>query len=76
MVRFINSNRLWKSDRYHFTILKEHMKKLAAWVMLAAFGASVCAATNLPFVDDDYAKARAEAKRRKLPLFVDVWAPW
>jgi hypothetical protein len=50
------------------------MKKLVAWMMLAA--TSVFAATNLPFIEDDYAKARAEAKRRKLPLFVDVWAPW
>ncbi|HXH41635.1 MAG TPA: hypothetical protein VNN08_23630 [Thermoanaerobaculia bacterium] len=32
--------------------------------------------SRLPFLDDDYAKARAEANRRKLPLFVEVWAPW
>ena len=30
----------------------------------------------LPFIDDDYARARAEARSRKLPLFVEVWAPW
>ena len=30
----------------------------------------------LPFIEDDYGKAVAEAKARKLPLFVDVWAPW
>jgi hypothetical protein len=30
----------------------------------------------LPFIEDDYARAVAEAKRRKLPLFVDSWAPW
>jgi hypothetical protein len=30
----------------------------------------------LPFIEDDYARAVAEAKRRKLPLFVDGWAPW
>lgn len=34
------------------------------------------AAGPLPFIADDYAKARAEASRRKLPLFVEVWAPW
>ena len=33
-------------------------------------------AGGLPFIEDDYAKARVEANRRKLPLFVDVWAPW
>ena len=26
----------------------------------------------LPFIQDDYAKARA----RKLPLFIESWAPW
>jgi hypothetical protein len=30
----------------------------------------------LPFVHDDYPKALAEARARKLPLFVDSWAPW
>ena len=30
----------------------------------------------LPFIADDVARARAEATRRKLPIFVDVWAPW
>ncbi len=30
----------------------------------------------LPFTEDDYGRARAEARSRKLPLFVEVWAPW
>ena len=30
----------------------------------------------LPFVADDYAKAVAEAKARKVPLFIESWAPW
>lgn len=30
----------------------------------------------LPFIEDDYTRAVTEAKARKLPLFVDVWAPW
>jgi len=34
------------------------------------------ASASLPFIRDDYARARAEANRRKLPMFVDVWAPW
>jgi thioredoxin-like negative regulator of GroEL len=32
--------------------------------------------SSLPFIRDDYPKALAEAKARKLPLFVEVWAPW
>ena len=30
----------------------------------------------LPFIADDYPKALAEARAKKLPLFVDSWAPW
>jgi hypothetical protein len=30
----------------------------------------------LPFIQDDYTRALAEARARKLPLFVDAWAPW
>ena len=30
----------------------------------------------LPFIDDDYDRAVAEARARGLPLFVDAWAPW
>ena len=30
----------------------------------------------LPFIDDDYARARAEARARRLPLFIEAWAPW
>ena len=31
---------------------------------------------GLPIINDDFEKARAEANKRKLPLFVEVWAPW
>jgi hypothetical protein len=30
----------------------------------------------LPFVQDDYTRAVAEARARKVPLFVEAWAPW
>jgi hypothetical protein len=30
----------------------------------------------LPFIADDYAKALAEARTQRLPLFVECWAPW
>jgi endonuclease YncB( thermonuclease family) len=30
----------------------------------------------LPFIEDDYPKALAEARERKLPLFIEAWAPW
>lgn len=28
------------------------------------------------FIEDDYARALAQARARGLPLFVDAWAPW
>jgi thiol-disulfide isomerase/thioredoxin len=30
----------------------------------------------LPFIEDDYTRALAEARRTGRPLFVDAWAPW
>lgn len=30
----------------------------------------------LPFVENDYARALAEARQRNVPLFVELWAPW
>jgi tetratricopeptide (TPR) repeat protein len=33
-------------------------------------------APAIAFIEDDYPRALAEARARKLPLFVDAWAPW
>lgn len=30
----------------------------------------------LPWIEDDYPKALAQARARKLPIFVENWAPW
>jgi len=30
----------------------------------------------LPFIDDDYPRALAEARRQDRPIFVEAWAPW
>jgi hypothetical protein len=55
------------------------MMRLSTLVLLSAFASSAMATTpasRLPFIADDYPRARAEAGRRHLPLFVEVWAPW
>src|SRR5687767_6303047 len=31
---------------------------------------------GLPWIVDDYDRALAEARARKVPLFVETWAPW
>jgi hypothetical protein len=40
------------------------------------FPAQAVARPTLPFIEDDYPKAMAEAKSKKLPVFVEAWAPW
>jgi hypothetical protein len=30
----------------------------------------------LPFIEDDYTRAVSEARARKLPIFIEAWAPW
>lgn len=30
----------------------------------------------IDFIQDDYAKALEEARSRKVPIFIDAWAPW
>ena len=53
------------------------MPRLALAALLAAAVATpVVAATHLPFIEDDYARALNEARSRNLPLFIEAWAPW
>lgn len=50
---------------------------LAALLALGVAGPSATArGEGLPFIRDDYPRALAEARSRKLPLFIDAWAPW
>ena len=30
----------------------------------------------LPFIENDYTKAVAQAKAKNVPIFADAWAPW
>ena len=58
-----------------------HSSALALSVVLAAGVAAIAstgvgAKKSVPFIDDDYTKAVAEAKARKVPLFIESWAPW
>jgi hypothetical protein len=50
------------------------MKRLLpiALFALAALGARA----DLPFIENDYKKAAAQAKAKDVPLFVEAWAPW
>ena len=50
------------------------MNVLVTAALLAALAPAPRGA--LPFVEDDYGKALAEARARSLPLFIEAWAPW
>ena len=50
------------------------MSMLATAALLLALAPAHKAA--LPFIDDDYGRALAEAKAKNLPLFIEMWAPW
>ena len=45
---------------------------LAAFLAAPALGA----AAGPGWISDDWPRAAAEAKARKVPVFVDAWAPW
>ncbi len=51
-------------------------KTLVLTILLFLSTRAVALATGLPFMQDNFAKALAEAKQRKLPIFVECWAPW
>ena len=53
--------------------------RLATMLLAAAVTAATPAAparNSLPWIEDDYGRALAEAKSKKLPIFVEAWAPW
>ena len=47
-------------------------------VMLPGSGARASTGTRtvLPFIADDYTRAVSEARARKVPIFIESWAPW
>ena len=47
---------------------------LAAATLLGASSAGPRPA--VPFIADDYRGALAQARAKKLPIFVEAWAPW
>jgi hypothetical protein len=49
-------------------------RALAAAVALSA--AAPASAATRTTIEDDYARALDEARRRGVPILVDVWAPW
>ena len=38
--------------------------------------AAMSAFADVPFIENDYVKAVAQAKKKNVPIFVEAWAPW
>lgn len=51
------------------------MKKLLILALFALCCGPILKA-DLPFIQDNYGMALSQAKPRKLPIFVECWAPW
>lgn len=49
---------------------------MSAFLMLVLATAAAAPRAGLPFIRDDYTRAISEAKQRKVPMFVEVSAPW
>ena len=47
------------------------MKRLLLLLVFA-----VSAHADLPFIENDYQKALAQARAKNVPIFVEAWAPW
>jgi hypothetical protein len=53
------------------------MQPLRSLLLAALVAAPARAGAAGPgWISDDWPKALAEAKARKVPVFVDAWAPW
>jgi hypothetical protein len=55
-------------------------RRTLPWLLLAASAALAASAPApapvLPFIEDDYGKALSLARQKKVPIFVEAWAPW
>ena len=52
------------------------MTSLGILLIAAALAGSPGPTPVLPFIEDDYAGALSSARGKKLPIFVEAWAPW
>lgn len=59
--------------------MKKTWMALAAGIAITASAAGANAPgprPSVPFIEDDYPGALAQARAKKVPIFVEAWAPW
>ena len=61
---------------YSGVLLVASMVACSSQRAAVATGAEVNSQPKLPFIEDDYSRALAEARARHVPIFVETWAPW
>jgi hypothetical protein len=77
MVYFTDREWIWKIDHMMLRVcLRRTTMKLLFSVLLACTAAGAGIDAHLPFIQDNFPKARAQALQRQLPIFVECWAPW
>ena len=54
----------------------EHVRRGIATFAFLVTANAFAAASTLPFIQDDYNKAVAQAAKESKPIFVEAWAPW
>jgi len=52
------------------------LASVAALAVACTPSSQAVRAPVLPFIEDDYAQALADARAKQLPIFVESWAPW
>jgi hypothetical protein len=54
------------------------LNNFSLWFLaaLTIFQGVAANAATPPSIKDDFPQARAEALHRKVPIFVECWAPW
>ena len=52
------------------------MKRTLAAALLTLCAFPALSKEVLPFIENDFARAVAQGKAKKQPIFVDAWAPW
>jgi hypothetical protein len=59
-------------------VLDSRAMRLHRALLLAGLLAApaLAGAAGPGWISDDWPRALAEAKARKVPIFVDAWAPW
>jgi hypothetical protein len=48
----------------------------AGWALAGAGSPDAGPRPAVPFISDDYPSAVAQARAKKIPIFVEAWAPW